>query len=147
MKFLLPVIAASLALGAAPAMAADEAPTFEKGPVWDYAEVRTVDGHFDEYMKWLSTDWKAQEEAQKKAGYIVDYKVFVVADPRDNEPDVILATEYKDMAAEFDHPVAEEFAFGQKLYGSIAKANQQQADRSTIRKVLGDVVVREMILK
>ncbi len=54
---------------------------FTEGPVVNVAMIRTVDGRFDDYMKWLSTTWKAQQEAAKKAGYIVSYEV-PAAEPR-----------------------------------------------------------------
>jgi hypothetical protein len=146
MKTMLAALTASTLLAVAPAMAADEAPPFEKGPVWDFAQIKTVDGHFDDYMKYVSTDWKAQEEALKKAGRILDYKVFLVADPRQGEPDIILATEFKNMA-EFDRPAADEYAMQAKISGSIAMSNQEQAARSAIRTVQGDVVMREITLK
>jgi hypothetical protein len=145
MRTLLAAFAASTML-AATALAADEAPTYDKGPVWDFGQIQTKDGHFDEYMKWVSTEWKAQEEAMKKAGYIVDYKVYLVQNQRQGEPDIILATEYKNMAA-LDHPVAEEMAMQAKISGSIAKADQEQVARGSIRTVLGDIMVREAILK
>ena len=146
MKFLFAAFAASTALLITQAIAAGDSPAFESGPVWDYTQIQTKDGHFDDYMNWLSTDWKAQEEALKKAGVIVDYKVYLVANPRQNEPDVVLAQEYKNMAA-FDTPVAQQYAMQAKIAGSIAKSNQEQAARGSIRTILGDVLVREAILK
>ncbi len=138
--------ALSLMTSAAIAAADPDAPSFAKGTVWDYSSIKTKDGHFDDYMKWLSTEWKAQQEALKKAGYISSYKVLVVSDPREGEPDIILATEYPNMAA-FDHSVAEEYAFAKKTFGPLAKASKEQADRGTIRTVMGDMMVREAILK
>ena len=139
-------LAAASAL-AAPALAAeDEAPKYENGPVWNFTEVKTVDGHFDDYMHWLATEWKAQEEALKKAGRIVDYKVYLVADPRKDEPDLILAAEFKNFA-DFDRSVADQFAFGKQLFGSVAKADKEQADRSAIRTIQGNVTMRELELK
>jgi hypothetical protein len=147
MKYLLAALAASTALIVAPAMAAgDDTPAFENGPVWDVGQVQTKDGHFDEYMRWLSTDWKAQEEALKKEGVIVDYKVYLVADPRQGEPDILLAQEYKNMAA-FDTPVAQQYAMQARIAGSIAKADQEQAARGSLRTVLGSVMMREVTLK
>jgi hypothetical protein len=145
MRTLLAALAATTML-AAPAIAADEGPSFEKGPVWDFTQIQTKDGHFDEYMKWVSTDWKAQEEALKKAGVIVDYKVFLVTDPRDNEPDIVLAVESKNMAG-FDRSAADEYAMQAKIAGSLAKANQDQAARGSIRTIRGDVLMREVTLK
>ncbi len=146
MKHFYAALAACAAFAVMPALAADMAPPFAIGPVWDYTEIKTKDGHFDDYMRWLSTEWKAQEEALKKAGYIMDYKVFVLADPRGDDPDILLATEYKNMAA-MDTPVAEMYAFEAEQMGSVDKANAEQAARGSIRTIMGDVLTREVILK
>src|SRR5579864_4108676 len=147
MKHLFGVVATSLTLLALPAIAADNnAPAFENGPVWDFAQIKTKDGHFDDYMHWLATEWKSQEEGLKKAGVIMDYKVYIVQNPRTDEPDVILGQEYKNMAV-FDPPMAQQYALQAKIAGSLAKANQQQAARGTIRTIMGDPMVREAILK
>jgi len=137
---------ATLALISIPALATAEDPVWEKGTVWDYGEIKTVDGHFDDYMKWLAGPWKEQQEAMKKAGMIKSYKVLLVADPRKDEPDIILATEYANMAA-FDISTKQEYAMGEKIWGSLSKASQEQAARGAIRTVMGDKVVREAILK
>jgi len=147
MKHLFSAVAVSLTLLALPAIAADSnAPSFENGPLWDYAQIKTKDGHFDDYMHWLATDWKSQEEALKNAGVIIDYKVYLVQNPRTDEPDVLLAQEYRNMAA-FDTPVAQQYALQAKIAGSIAKSNQAQAARCSIRTIMGDPLVREAILK
>jgi hypothetical protein len=147
-RFSMRVLFASLAVSAAmlvtPALAAG--PSYENGAVWDFAQIKSKDGHFDEYMKWLSTSWKVQQEALKKAGYITDYKVFVVADPRGDDPDIVLATEYKNMAA-MDTTVAESYAFAEKTMGPLEKTSKEQADRGAIRSLMGDVLTREVVLK
>jgi hypothetical protein len=145
MRMMMALAALSLATSAAIAQDPD-APSFAKGPVWDYASIKTKDGHFDDYMKWLSTEWKAQQDVLKKAGYITSYKVLVVSDARDGEPDIILATEYPNMAA-FDRSVSEEYAFMKKAFGPLAKASKEQADRGSIRTVMGDMMLREAVLK
>jgi hypothetical protein len=147
MKTLLVAIAACALMQAAPALAADdEAPGYENGPVWDMAEIQTKDGRFDDYMKWVSTEWKAQQEALKKAGVIVGYKVYLIPNTRQGEPDVILATEWANMAA-FDRSVADQYAIGKRLFGSVAKANQAQVDRGALRTVQSDILMREAVLK
>ena len=139
-------LVAVAALVAAPAFAADEGPAFEAGPVWDFTQVQTKDGHFDDYMAWLSTGWKAQEEALKKAGVIIDYKVYMVENPRQGEPDLVLAQEYKNMAV-FDASVAERYALQAKIFGSLPKANADEVSRGSIRTVMGEVRMREAVLK
>jgi opacity protein-like surface antigen len=147
MKRFLAAVVASAALSTSAALAADaNAPSYDNGPVWDYAAVKTKDGHFDDYMKWLSTEWKGQEEALKQAGVIMDYKVLVVTDPRANDPDVFLAQEYRNMAA-FDTPVAQQYALYARISGPLVKASKEQEARGAIRTLMGDVMVREAILK
>lgn len=145
MKTIIATVAALVLGSAAPAFAAD-GPAFDSGPVWDYTMIQTKDGHFDDYMAWLATSWKTQEEALKKAGVITDYKVMLVSSPRAGEPDIVLAQQYKNMAV-FDRSPAEDYALQAKIFGSLPKANAEQAARGTIRTILGDVLVREAVLK
>jgi hypothetical protein len=147
MHFPIILTAAIFAAASVPALAADpDAPVYENGPVWDFTQVRTADGHFDDYMQWLSTQWKAQEEALKRAGIISSYKVLVAMDPRDGEGDITLAIEYPNMAG-FDRSVAEQYALQKKIFGSLAQASQQQAARGSIRTIKSDVLMREAVLK
>lgn len=144
------VALAALSLAALPlaATAADDpdAPAYESGTVWEFTEVKTVDGHFDDYMQWLATQWKAQEEALKKAGVIKSYKVLVAMDPREHEGDLLLAVEYPNMAV-FDRSVADQYALQKKIFGSLVQASKEQADRSSIRTIKSDYLMREAVLK
>jgi hypothetical protein len=135
--------AASFALIVTAAEAGPNARGYDLGPVWDIASVQTKDGHFNDYLKFVVTKWKAQEEALKKAGIILDYKVYVTIDPRDNEPDIALATEYKDFS-KFDVPLDQQEAMAKKLSGSVAAADKEQAGRGDIRILRGDTLVREL---
>jgi len=149
MKYLCAAVAACAALIGAPALAAGDdnnMASYENGPVWDFAQIQTKDGHFDDYMHWLSTDWRRQEEALKREGVIMDYKVYLVQNPRQGEPDILLAQEYRNMAA-FDTPVAQQYAMQAKIAGSLAKSNQEQAARGSIRTILSDVLTREAVLR
>jgi len=137
---------AALTLFAAPALAQSEGPSYDKGSVWEFADVKTVDGHFDEYMKWLSGPWQEQQEALKKGGFIKSYKVLLVDSPRKDEPDIVLVTEYANMAA-FDKTTKEEYAIGEKIWGSLSKASQEQAARASIRTLGGVMTTREAVLK
>jgi hypothetical protein len=137
--------ALSVAFLGVSSFAAEPAPPFSNGPVWDVQHIRTKDGHFDDYMKWVSTVWKAYQVAWMKGGYTIGYKVYVVVDPRADEPDVLLCTEYKNMAA-MDVPVAEQYAFAAKYFGGTAQQDKAEADREAIRTALGDVLIREVDL-
>jgi len=86
-----------LTLGSVTAIADDHA--YTEGPVVNVAWVRTLDGKFDEYIKWLDAVWKPMQEASIKAGYVLSYKV-LTGEPRTaDEPDVYLVITYKNWAA------------------------------------------------
>jgi len=68
-----------LTLGSVTAIADDHA--YTEGPVVNVAWVRTLDGKFDEYIKWLDAVWKPMQEASIKAGYVLSYKV-LTGEPR-----------------------------------------------------------------
>ena len=119
---------------------------YNDGPVVNVASIRTVDGHFDDYMKWLATGWKQQQEAGKKAGLITGYRVMVVEARGPNDPDILLITEFKNWAA-LDNLGSKFDAISSQLEGSIEKASQNQIDRARIRTVLGSRTMQEAILK
>jgi hypothetical protein len=105
-----------------------------------------VDGHFDEYIAWLSSTWKKQEEASKKAGLILSYRVLIAQPVGPNDPDIILTTEFKNWAA-LDNLGSELDAVSAQIEGSVEKANQNEAERSKIRTILGGKTFQEAILK
>lgn len=116
------------------------------GPVINVASIRTAEGHFDEYMHWLATTYKKQQEAAKKAGLITNYEVILIEPRGPNDPDVLLVTEYKNWAAldnlggKFDKVSAE-------VEGSVEAAAKSDAERNKIRTVLGSRTEQVAILK
>jgi hypothetical protein len=105
--------------------------------------VETKPGMFDDYMAYLSSKWRELNEADKRAGIVLDYKVLAINDPRDHEPDVILMIEYKNMAS-YDRPLAEAEATSAKVFGSVVKSNQAFASRDTMRTNRGGFSAREL---
>ena len=135
-----------LALCAFPSEAkAQVGKTYEEGQVTAVTYLKIEYGRFDEYVKWLSSTWKPTMEAKKKAGLIVDYKVFSARPKSPNEPNVILMLTYKNMAG-LDK-AAEEEAVAEKVIGSADVQNRARVERSDYRKVLGSELIRELILK
>ena len=143
-KLCAPVVTA-VALSAS-AAAFGDGKDWNDGPVVNAAYVRTVDGHFDDYMHWLATGWKKQEEAAKAAGLITTYRALVVEARTPSDPDIILITEFKNWAA-LDHLGSKLDQVSAKVEGSVEKADQSEADRSKIRTVLGSRTMQEAVLK
>ena len=116
------------------------------GPVINVASIRTVDGHFDDYMHWLATTYKKQQEAAKKAGLITSYRVIVIEPRGPNEPDILLVTEFKNWAA-LDHLGSKLDQISAQIEGSVEAAAKSEVDRAKIRTVLGSRTQQEAILK
>lgn len=120
--------------------------SYSDGPVVNVASIRTVDGHFDDYMKWLATTWKKQQEAAKKAGLITNYDVLIAQPQGPNDPDIYLITEFKNWAA-LDGLGSKLDAVSAQVEGSVEKANQSESDRGKIRTVLGSKNMQVAVLK
>src|SRR5260370_12222143 len=85
--------ASSLSLNAS----AQDERKYSEGPVTLVQEIGVEYGHFEEYIDWLNSTWKPTMEATKKAGIIIDYKVFVSTPPSPYHPDHILFITYKNL--------------------------------------------------
>src|SRR5579864_7540302 len=133
-----------LAVISVPAFADDHA--YTDGPVVNVAAIRTEYGKFDEYMKYLDTTWKAEQEAAKKAGYIISYRVITVEPRGENDPDIYLVINYKNWAA-LDGATAKGDAIAKQVEGSLSTSNQGAVDRAKIRRVLGSWTGQELVLK
>lgn len=140
------VTAAALAATTLTTAAYADGADWTDGPVLNVASIRTVDGHFNDYMHWLATSYKKQQEAAKKAGLIVDYSVIVVEARAPNDPDILLVTTFKNWAA-LDHLGSKLNQVTAQTEGSVAAGDKSEADRAKIRTVLGSRTEQVAVLK
>jgi hypothetical protein len=139
-------LGALLALTALSPIALANGRDWNDGPVINVASIRTIDGHFDDYMHYLATAWKREQEAAIKAGIILSYHVIVVEAHGPNDPNILLVTEYKNWAA-LDGLGGKWDALQPGVFGSVEQSNQGVADRAKIRTVLGSRTEQEALLK
>jgi len=118
---------------------------YTDGPVTEVDYIGVEYGHFEEYIDWLNSTWKPTMEATKKAGLIIDYKVFSANPKSPDQPNIFLMITYKNMAA-LDKGVEQE-EVAKKVIGSTEVQNKARVARSEYRKVLGTELIREIILK
>ena len=137
---------AVLMLGSLATVAYADGRDWTDGPVQNVSFIRTVDGHFDDYMHWLATTYKKQQEAAKAAGLITRYEVLVAQPNNPQDANIILVIEYKNWAA-FDHLGGKLDQVSAKVEGSVEAANKSEADRAKIRTVLGSDTVQVAELK
>jgi hypothetical protein len=119
---------------------------FRPGTVWTLAFIRMKPGMEVAYQNYIATTWKAYQEASKKEGLIVSYKVLTTEGHSPSDYNIILMTEYKDLATmEANQPKAD--ALAQKVEGDDAKQMQGYKERAEIREIIGDRLAREMVLE
>jgi len=135
--------ASSLSLNA-PAQDRDER-QYSEGPVTEVNYIRVEYGSFESYIDWLNSTWKPTMEAMKKAGLIIDYKVFRAAPKSPDQPNIFLWITYKNMAALDKGVELEDVA--KKVIGTTEIQNKARIGRNDYRKVLGTELIRELVLK
>lgn len=119
--------------------------TYNQGPVTQVTYLKIEYGHFDEYVEWLNSTWKPLNEAKKKAGLIVDYRVYTASPRRPDEPNVIFMITYANMAA-FDRR-AEEDAMAEQMIGTAKEQDAARVACTAYRQRLGTELIREVLLK
>jgi hypothetical protein len=119
---------------------------YHNATVWNISYIRIKPGMDTAYMNYLAGSWKAEQEAQKKDGNILSYKVMSVEGHTPNEFNLMLMTEYKNLATmEANEDKAD--AVTQKVIGNDETQMKGYNDRSAIREVMGDRLAREIILE
>jgi len=116
------------------------------GSVWLLSFIHVKPGMSTAYEKYLAGEWKKQEDALKAAGIILSYKVIQTEAHSPNDWDLMLMSEYKDLASlEANEDKVD--ALLQKSVGGDEKQMQGYKERSEIRELLGTRVAREVLLE
>ena len=139
-------LAGILVLASLSGIAAAADRPYTEGPVLDVAAIRTQPGMFNEYLKYLAGPYKQMMDEQKKAGIVLGWTVYQTSPRGPDDPDIYLVTTYKNLAAmdgldDRTDPITE------KVWGSVGKSDEAFVKRSSIRTVLGNEVIRELVLK
>jgi len=125
--------------------AAAERP-YTEGTVAIVTSVRTEPGKFDAYMAHLQGPWKQAMDAQKAAGLVVSYNVYSAMPRSPKDPDLYLVVTYKNLAA-LDDINARADPIMEKLFGSQQQMSEATVERGTLRTILGDEMIRQLVLK
>lgn len=140
---------AALAFGAALAVslpAAAQESSYTPTTVWQMSQIKVEPGQFENYMDYLAGNYRKQMELLKQMGQVVSYHIFSVNNSRKDEPDLILAIEFKDYT-----PVAEQLAVQKKVQAALAtdahKADAASGERVKMRTQVGSVELQELKFK
>jgi hypothetical protein len=119
---------------------------YHDGSVWEMQCIHVKAGMEDRYARYLAGDWKKEQDAMKKAGFVLSYKVIGTEAHNPTDCNVILMTEYKDLTTmEANADKAEQL--GQDLFGGMQKVEAGYVDRSSYRDIIGTRLAREIILE
>lgn len=119
---------------------------YHNGTVWSIGFIKMKPGMETAYMNYVATDWKRDQETLKRDGQIISYKVLQTEAHGSTDWNLMLMTEYKNMATrEANEP--KEDALYQRTIGNDEKQRQGYRERLEIREVLADRTAREIVLE
>ena len=125
---------------------------YTEGPVWACDAIRTKQGHFDDYMKYLRQNYVPQGQESKKAGLIMDQKFYVKVPANPTDPDVLLCTLHTSFGKALDYNAGDDATAKGIATKHFKTADEQKqrdmiANRFTFRDSLGRSYWREVNLK
>ena len=131
---------------AVPVSAQQASRPYVEGPVTDVQYIRVKPGHFDEYMAFLAGPYKQLMEGEKKAGVITGWAVYGSDKRDDDDWNIALATTYKNFAA-MDNLRDRVDPVERQVYGTLEKSSDAMVKRGEMRDIVGNRLIRELILK
>jgi hypothetical protein len=140
------LIACLAFFASAVAIAQDHTRNWENGYVIGVSEIHVKDGMMNAYINDLNTGWRKFLEAQKADGDVISYGMYVVANPREGEPNLILTVTYKNWAT-FDR--GEEYfeKLGEKIFGSDDNMRKAGIKRGELRTFGSNYTLQEIKFK
>lgn len=134
-----------LAIAAFPLFAQDRG--YTEGPVMQVAAIKIKAGHFDEYIAYLNSTWKKEQQALKDAGVTLDYGVWQATSTGAGDPDIYLTTIYANMAALDGLDERSDPVVAKALGTNRIQAMKGMSDRNAYREVVSVELIRELKLK
>jgi hypothetical protein len=118
---------------------------FHPGTVWEIQFIRVKPGMDNAYKNWLASDWKKEQEAFKASGLITGYKVLETEGHGPNDYNMMLMTEFKDLAT-VEANEQKMDALAQQVMGPDQQQEQGYHTRESLREPLGTRIAREVVL-
>jgi hypothetical protein len=131
---------------AVPCTAQQAARPYTEGTVTDVQYIRVKPGRLDDYMAFLAGPYKQLMEGEKKAGVITDWGVFRSDNRDEDDWNIALTTTYKNMAA-LDNLRDRTDPIDAQVYGSSVKSNAAMVKRAEMREIVGNRLLRQLIVK
>lgn len=131
---------------AAPPAAAQDAPPYAEGSVWDVSYVRTEPGQFDAYMENLRGNWARGLDLAIERGYVLSYRVISGEPANRDDWDIMLLVEYPNMAA-LDNAQEKSAEIARVMSQTRQQSSEMTAQRVQLRELLGGKLARELTFR
>jgi len=119
---------------------------YRNASVWTVSFIKMKPGMDAAYLNYVAGEWKREQEALKKDGQILSYKVLTTEAHGASDWNIMLMSEYKDLATmEANEAKADNLA--QTVIGNDEKQMQGYRERLEIREVLDTRLAREIVLE
>ena len=147
----LALAAAALAASAALPVPAQE--HWTEGPVWVITYYRTKPGKFDDYLKYIRTNYNVMMAEQKKQGLVQEYKTFINTNQVDEKDwNIAFAVLFPNYGKALDYSAEDDAkgkAIAEKHYKTADEEKQRAVGepRYTWREFVSQRIVREVNLK
>jgi hypothetical protein len=123
-----------------------------EGPVWGCTSYQTAPGQFQNYIKWLRSNFLPIATEEKKQGLILDSKIFIQAPHDANDWDVMVCRLHANFGKALDYNKAEDDKIKAIQANQWKTPDQQRQQelakpRLEMRRFLGTSYVREVNLR
>lgn len=141
-KIILVALGAATMLASIPAAAQDL--PLVGGDYWDVTGIKIDDGHFADYVDFLVTDSRKQNEFAKSKGWIKAYYILSNNNNRKDEPDLYLVTVSDRMPTP-----AEQISRNKEMNAYLQSDDRKQiagsGHRATYRHITGDMLLQQLV--
>jgi hypothetical protein len=119
---------------------------FKDGTVWTVSLIKSTTNMGEDYLTNLKTTWVAVHDEAVKQGLILSYKVFSGPSSNPDDWDIMLLTEYKNLAS-MEGQEDKWDAIMKKVVGDDTAVKKLSESRVSMRTIYGEKVMREINYK
>ncbi len=120
--------------------------SYTVGSVWNISLIKTKAPYFNDYMNNLSNGWKKVMDEAKKQGLILSYMVLTQNPSNQDDWDLALMVEYKNMAA-LDGLNEKMEKIENSVFSDQTRMKDEAVMRNDLREYVGNNFTRQLIFK
>ena len=120
--------------------------SFKDGSVWQVGFIKVSANMNVEYLNNLKNNWKATHDEAVKQGLILSYKILQGTAANPDDWDIMLMTEFKNLAA-MEGSEDKWEAISKKVIGGEEAMKKLNESRVSMRTIYGGKLLKEVIYK